>query len=983
MSTLALVVGVGTLSLAPQAGAAGVSSASEAARTPAGPAASPATEAGALALARSSGEPVEVTALRTETQEVVANPSGTFTLTQHAGPVRARKDGKLVPVDATLGRVGDRIRPRATTLDIAFSAGGDKALATLSEQGRSLTLEWPDKLPAPVLDGNEATYPEVFPGVDLKMRAETETISQLLVVKTAEAARNPELKQLSLGLKEHGLTVQEDPGSGTVRAVNPAGQEVFSSATPRMWDSSTPAASPPGASGARRARAAAPAGPADTGSAEPGGKQADVGLDYSNGVLTLTPDQSVLNGHDTTYPVYIDPTFGGKRQAWTIAYKPAPGTSFWNGAGWSGKGTSEARIGHENSGGGTARSFFQMDSKGLAGVDVVSAQFTIVNIHSWSCTPYPVELWDTGTISPRTTWNQQPDWIRLVQTLSFAHGNDEHGCGDRGVDFNVTSMAKDAAKKKWATMTLGLRVPKEYEDRRDPYAWKKFNSNPKLIVEYNRAPNKPTGHGSNPHVPCQATPYPKIGNTDVQLYAKIADPDGGTLKARFLMWPTGSTAGSVFDRTVNVTSGSIAKVTVPKSTFKDGTSYSWQVAAQDGRSTTAMTPEPPCRFAVDKTRPSTPPTVSSQEFPNGDDGTHGAPARTTGTFTLDSNGAKDVVRYVYGLNQKNPTTKAGPAAPGGSAQVRLTPTHAGPHVLYVYSEDAAGNRSDTGAYLFYASGAGIKDKPGDLNGDGTPDLWAVDIDNKLRMYPGNGNDGNLGTPMTAAESGFDNTLITRRGDYTNDGYEDLVARHADGRLWVYANTGFGEIDTDNAQEFTQFVPELDPTKITQITSLGDITGDDYPDLLARVGDGLWFLAGHPKGYVEDAYPLAESGWGRRDLVAPGDLTGDGRPDLLVRDDTTGQVLLHHGAADAATGGTDPVSLVNGTTSVYGSGGWWRAKRPLLAAPGDANGDKLTDLWATTDEDTGTLLYYPAKGTVHDTPVLVGTGGWRTTIRAIT
>ncbi|GCD41950.1 hypothetical protein GKJPGBOP_01608 [Streptomyces paromomycinus] len=247
----------------------------------------------------------------------------------------------------------------------------------------------------------------------------------------------------------------------------------------------------------------------------------------------------------------------------------------------------------------------------------------------------------------------------------------------------------------------------------------------------------------------------------------------------------------------------------------------------------------------------------------------------------------------------------------------------------------------------------------------------------------NGDGGNLGTPLTAAESGFENTLITRRGDYTNDGYEDLVARHADGTLWVYANTGFGEIDTDNAQEFTQFAPELDPAKITQITSLGDITGDDYPDLLARVGDGLWFLAGHPKGYVEDAYPLADSGWGRRDLVAPGDLTGDGRPDLLVRDDTTGQILLHHGAADAATGGTDPVSLVNGTTTVYGSSGWWRAKRPLLATPGDANGDKLTDLWATTDENTGTLLYHPAKGTMHGTPVLVGNGGWRTSIRSIT
>ncbi|MEV0280371.1 FG-GAP-like repeat-containing protein [Streptomyces sp. NPDC050610] len=943
------------------------------------------TEQGASAEARRTGAPVEVTGLRTETQEVVANPSGTFTLTQYAQPVRARKNGQLVPVDANLLRVGDRIAPKATTLDVTISPGGDTTLATLTEQGRRLSIQWPKPLPVPALEANEATYPEVFPGVDLKVRATTETIAQVLVVKNAEAAKNSELQRLQLGLETEGLRLDVNETLGTVRALNPAGQELFTSSTPRMWDSSvrpedqrSAAAPAAGPATAPRPASSGSTGSLASGDLEPGVKHANVGLSYADGKLILTPDQSVLNGKDTTYPVYIDPKFGGKRQAWAIAYKPAPNSSFWNGTGWGGKGksTSEARIGHEGETGGTARSFFRMNSKGLAGTEVINAQFNIVNTHSWSCSARPVEIWDTGSISSATTWNNQPSWTRKIQTLNFAHGNDHVGCSDKGVDFDVTSMAKDAARKGWPDMTVGLRASNES----NVYDWKKFSSDPKLIVEYNHAPDNPRDYGSNPSVACAASPTPQVGNTDLQLFAKISDRDGGTLKARFNMWVKDGDP-AVFNQTIPVTSGSIAKVSVPKSTLKDGTTYQWQVRADDGRATSSWVPSTPCRFTVDKSRPSTPPVAESKEFPNGDDGAQGAPARTKGTFTLRSGDVKDVVKYVYDFDRKYPTTVAKPTSHGGSVELSFTPPNAGPHILYAYSEDAAGNRSDTGTYLFYASSTGIKNKPGDLNGDGIPDLWAIDGDGKLRMYAGTG-DGSFGPMMVAAESGFQDSLITRRGDYSNDGCDDLVARHPDGKLWVYHNTGFGAVDSENRQELRQFIPELRTERISRIVSLGDITGDGAPDLLATVDDTLWFLAGHPGNYIDDAYPLAETGWSGRDLVAPGDITGDGAPDLLVRDNATGQLITHHGALDPETGGIMPASLVNGSTSVYGTAGWQASNRPLLAMPGDASNDGTADLWATTAEGTGTLLFHTTKNGTHGTPVLVGTGGW-TGIKAIT
>ncbi len=139
----------------------------------------------------------------------------------------------------------------------------------------------------------------------------------------------------------------------------------------------------------------------------PGTNSSTVDVEVSPERLTLKPDQALLASPDTTFPVYIDPRVTGTRQAWTIAYKPHPDDSYWNGTGWSGGTTGEARVGYESSTKGTARSYFRVDSKFLVSVKVVDAQFQITQTHSWSCTPKPVELYLTGGISSATTWKKQ------------------------------------------------------------------------------------------------------------------------------------------------------------------------------------------------------------------------------------------------------------------------------------------------------------------------------------------------------------------------------------------------------------------------------------------------------------------------------------------------------------------------------------------------------------------------------------------------
>ncbi|WP_374983129.1 hypothetical protein [Streptomyces fradiae] len=155
----------------------------------------------ASALAAETGEPVEVVAERTEYTTTTANPDGTYTLTQSTTPQRVRgHDGSWRSVDVTLERRPDgTVGPKAAVADVAFSGGGDENLLRLgARQGGAVTLRWQRPLPQPVLDGATATYAEVFPGTDLQLTATAEGYREVLVVKTPEAAANPELQSIAL-----------------------------------------------------------------------------------------------------------------------------------------------------------------------------------------------------------------------------------------------------------------------------------------------------------------------------------------------------------------------------------------------------------------------------------------------------------------------------------------------------------------------------------------------------------------------------------------------------------------------------------------------------------------------------------------------------------------------------------------------------------------------------------------------------------------
>ncbi|MFI1443220.1 DNRLRE domain-containing protein [Streptomyces fructofermentans] len=221
----------------------------------------------AFAEAARTGRQVEVTSEHTESSTTWARPDGQLATRFHASPVRVRKDGEWHAIDTDLRRSKAGWETTATHTRMVFTAGSGaqdpnrasrdgiqrvslvknapsaatgSELVTLyvGDAGEyAIQLTWPGPVPAPIIDGSRALYPEIFPGADLVLTADNDGFAQLLVLKNRAAAANPMAQQLSYGITSEDLTFRLDPLSGVLTAETFYGNDVASSGTPLMWDS--------------------------------------------------------------------------------------------------------------------------------------------------------------------------------------------------------------------------------------------------------------------------------------------------------------------------------------------------------------------------------------------------------------------------------------------------------------------------------------------------------------------------------------------------------------------------------------------------------------------------------------------------------------------------------------------------------------------------------------------------------------------------
>ncbi|MFE2041772.1 DNRLRE domain-containing protein [Streptomyces sp. NPDC059477] len=732
--------------------------------------------------------------------------------------------------------------------------------------------------------------------------------------------------------------------------------------------------------------------------------------------LSIVPDAQLLADPGTVYPVFIDPTIYGKTKHWTTAYKKYPSSSFYDGTNYN-TGTTEARVGFESTTWGLSRSFFTLGwSTSIKGAQVSSASIELRETYSWSCSAREMQVWLTGGISSKTTWNNQPDWKSEIGTKSFAHGYNS-SCPDAYVTYDAKSVAQDAADGGWSSLTIGLRATTEDS----AYGWKKFraesDSAPKLRLVYNRKPKTPTAVTMSPGNACDKTsPYLHIGKRNVILSAASSDPDDTSLQQDlkyldFELWHTGATT-KILNRNVVVTSTGKASVEIGKEFFTDGWTYSWRVRAIDqsgAASAYAPTASPGvCRFVFDSSKPNEP-IVTSTAFPAADDdGTIWSAVKfgTPGVFTLAPDDDTDVTRFEWSFNTTSYSSGKNVTA-GSSTTVSLSPPMAGPNVLYTRAVDSAGNPSLGAKYLFYVTPRDKADEPGDLTGDGTPDVLGISAAGNLWMYPST-TTGDLHVSLSAAHDdgiglltdpdrdGTDHlpgywmgpdgepALIAHGGDALGaDGIGDVFARMPDGELYIYPGDGYGSVDISRRMSVRLPAGSPDPATLDQIV-VGDYDLDGRTDLFATAAGGaLWAFDGYTGATFLHVTKISATAWLERDLVSVGDHDDDGAPDLLWRSEASSRLLLRYGVGDSAGGSTiaslsTAAASRTGADTVYAEG-WDTTTVPVTHLRGtpDVNGDGIPDLWAVAGDNA--VHFYQGGASVLGSHVAVISpdSDWRT------
>ncbi|MFG2825030.1 FG-GAP-like repeat-containing protein [Kitasatospora sp. NPDC048365] len=960
----------------------------------AGPRAASLTLAQATAQAVAGGKDVQASAATTEQSTTTAHPDGTFTVEQSLVPVRKHVNGAWVALDATLRRNADgTVSPAVTSSSLSLSGGGTGPLATMAHQGRKLALGFPVKLPAPTLSGATATYANVFDGVDLKVTTDTRgSFSEVLVVKDAKAAANPALKKLRLTAKTDGVTLSSDE-AGNITAGDRSGNAVFTAPAPLMWDSATrPAAAaavgeqakalrsqePGQAPGARTGEPAASSEKAPGDSA----RTARIAARATGDGIELVPDAALLASPDTTYPLYIDPTFypspaSSSRQGWAQTNSYYPSQSFYN--------TNDVlRVGYNGweSPYFTARSYMQVSvDPAVWDSNVISSQINFTGIWSGSCTANNTELWlaaKGSKLSNATTWNNAPapqTYVGSSNAMFWGGTN----CDPRGVGFNIKNVMTTAASGHWSSMVFVLKA--QYENgNRD--SWKKFANTVTVSTTYNHAPDRPTTLTTSPSTWCSGGEF--AGDGDVWLYGTVSDRNGGTLGATFHAVKHGTSTTIVPDSNPNLLtakSGSTLAFKLPKASLEAAAKgqlldVDWTVTTTDfnlsGPTSTT------CKFTFDPTRPGapvvTPPSGSvlgtAVEVDIAPVCAQNTPSTCTAANTPSS--------YEYQLNAGGRISVN--AGAGGTATISVKPNRR-TNVLTVTSLSPAGNIGQSATVTFNSAAAALA-RDGDFTGDGTPDLltvggqhglasgiWLARGDGQEPTRAGgsavdigiNGNgyssenlpsdfDGSLAVSGHFTDTNLQDLLVYYPGSSNNPGGAVVLNGSGDGSAIPSAQNGNSH--TVPAGSFT----DGNGDEPLRLAAAGHVSGGQgpYPDLIGISGDAgggyylnLYRATSTIGGFdfpvqIDASTPNGTSDWNNWTLATCQLPDGTGTSTAMyLWNRTTGQLALWKDLA------VDPDSGAITYTPVSIAANWNTGKDLSLQAA-DLNADGIPDLWTVGD-----------------------------------
>lgn len=563
-----------------------------------------------------SGEAQVVEAVTTPTELLTALPDGTMQMEISTVPVRSeRSEGEWVPVDTNLVLRDGWWEPRDSAAPVRFSSGGSDSLTQVrTDGGEWLTETWQHgPLPAPIIDGRTATYPSVFPDVDLKLAATDIGMTSVYVVKTPEAAANRELSDLAIELQ--GADIRRE-STGEYTAETATGNTITAS-SPLWWDSS------------------------GGGTAEgPGLTASAMGVEHSHDTDSITLDiAATVEGAAPSYPVFIDPDWSVTQNAAWYTDDGWPTQPYLN--------QDPLRMGRYRNTNGDA--FFEFNIRALAGKQILDAQLSTTQTAVMAWPNNPVRLRLFGHQDAGFNRNQQNNNLWGPQ-MGPSQSPGTWGGPAVTVGWGVTDGVRARVGGEWVQFGLSAEDPNASQSRRH------FSRSAKLTVSFNTPPDAPTSPQiDSPQRSCGTASAPAaVSGSDVVVSVNQTDPDGGNVDTNFHLF-NGALTSHLQSKYPGLQAAGRRSVTFTG--LAEGT-YAWYARGSDwmidGNGTT-----PWCYFTVDNTAPPAPGvTTSATSFKVG----------TALNVSLTS--SADAAGYQYWLSYAAPTASVPPSPVGVS---RTTP----------------------------------------------------------------------------------------------------------------------------------------------------------------------------------------------------------------------------------------------------------------------------------------------------------------------
>jgi hypothetical protein len=497
-----------------------------------------------------------------------------------------------------------------------------------------------------------------------------------------------------------------------------------------------------------------------------------------------------------------------------------------------------------------------------------------------------------------------------------------------------------------------------------------------LAATQDSLPATPTDLSTSPATSCQGDTI--VGDGDVTLYAKVSDPNGGTLGVDFRLSPHGSEFGDAIAKSdptqLTAQSGSTAVYVIPKATLESAaggsiTEFDWKVRATDFHRTGDWSPI--CHFFFDPTYPGTPVIAEPGASTVGQPLSIAVSAPSGGTVPSG---------YQYQLNGGASADVTADAS--GNATITVTPTSR-TNTLSVTSLSSGGNYGGTATITFDSTAPSTNQADGDLTGDNIPDLVTVGAQNGLPsglwLAPGTG-DGHVSVSPTdigingngrntdGSPSDFDGSAVVT-GRFTGGTEQDTLIYYPNG---TYAGSGMiikgsgdgsplhpvsGNVVNIRAGSFQ----DLNGDDPVQLSNAGNTSGRDsgFPDLIGVSGDSVngYALNLYASGFIPGTYfPVALNvstpdgtadwnNWTVATMQLP--TTGGGsNTAMFLWNKSTGELdLWENLAADPDTGDL--------TYTAYPVATGWNTGAALNLQAADANGDGIPDLWTVSAGGTVT------------------------------